>query len=121
MRLFMGVLTCALLLFCGCSNREIMEVRQMAINDVDITKISDGNYRGSFTYGKFTYEVETTVKDGQIRSINILSNRTTKPAKMAEGVIPRVIQQQKINVDAVSGATTTSKALLKAIENSLKQ
>jgi uncharacterized protein with FMN-binding domain len=30
-----------------------------------------------------------------------------------------MIREQKNNVDAVSGATTTSKALIKAVENAL--
>jgi len=34
-------------------------------------------------------------------------------------VIPRVLEAQNTNVDAVSGATTSSKALLMAIYNAL--
>jgi uncharacterized protein with FMN-binding domain len=48
-----------------------------------------------------------------------MQNRKTKYSKRAEGVIPRIIERQTPNVDAVSGATTTSKALMKAVENSL--
>jgi uncharacterized protein with FMN-binding domain len=38
---------------------------------------------------------------------------------MAEGVVKSILDQQKNDVDVVSGATTTSKALLKAVENAL--
>jgi len=40
-------------------------------------------------------------------------------AKKAAAVIPRVIERQMPNVDAVTGATATSKAILKAVERSL--
>jgi uncharacterized protein with FMN-binding domain len=35
---------------------------------------------------------------------------------MAEGVVKGIVGRQKNDVDAVSGATTTSKALLKVVE-----
>jgi uncharacterized protein with FMN-binding domain len=35
-------------------------------------------------------------------------------------VIPEIIKKQSPNVDAISGATTTSKALMKAVEKSLE-
>lgn len=60
-----------------------------------------------------------TVANHQIKDIAIIENRTTKHAKMAEGVVKRILERQKNDVDAISGATTTSKALLKATENAL--
>jgi len=36
-------------------------------------------------------------------------------------VIDKVIDEQKTNVDEISGATTTSKALLKAVESALSK
>jgi uncharacterized protein with FMN-binding domain len=47
-----------------------------------------------------------------------LQNRDTKHAVRAEGIVHEIINKQTPNVDAVSGATT-SKALMKAVENSL--
>ena len=38
----------------------------------------------------------------------------------AEAIIDQVIQNQSLEVDAVSGATTSSKTILKAIENALQ-
>jgi len=35
--------------------------------------------------------------------------------------LKRVLEQQRNDVDAVSGATTTSKALLRAVENALNK
>ena len=49
----------------------------------------------------------------------VVKNRATTHAETAEGVAQRVLEQQKNDVDVVSGATTTSKALLRAIENAL--
>ncbi len=103
----------------GCASHEMMMVRQMDIQNIDISSLGDGEYIGSFTYSGFEYEVKTIVNDHKIKDIVILHNRDTKHAKKAEGVVPEIIKNQTPDVDAVSGATTTSKALMKAVENSL--
>jgi uncharacterized protein with FMN-binding domain len=100
----------------GCTNAA---VRKMPINHVDLTQVKDGDYFGGYAYGGFSYEVRVSVANHQIKDIVIVKNRTTKHAKMAEGVVKRILEQQKNDVDAVSRATTTSKALLKATENAL--
>lgn len=91
----------------------------MKIQNVDINEIRDGDYIGAFSYGGFKYEVKTIVVDHKIKDIVILHNRDTKHARRAEGVVSEILESQTPNVDAISGATTTSKALMKAVENSL--
>jgi uncharacterized protein with FMN-binding domain len=102
---------------------QLKKVREMPINDIDLAHVSDGTFSGDFTYGlfgyDFTYVVETDIQSNRIIDIRVLKNRNTKHAKLAERVISRVIKAQSLNVDAHTGATTTSKAFLKAIERSL--
>lgn len=105
----------------GCAPREMRRVRHMEIRNIDLAKVPDGAHVGTFTYSDFKYKVKTLVKFRKILHIQVLQNRDTKYAKRAEGVIPRIIKRQTPNVDVVSGATTTSKVLMKAVENSLKQ
>lgn len=105
----------------GCSNAEVKAVRSMPINHVDLGKVKDGEYVGGFSYGGFAYEVSVKVADHQIKDIVIVKNRTANHAKMAEAVVKQILDRQTNDVDAVSGATTTSKALLKAVENALER
>jgi uncharacterized protein with FMN-binding domain len=125
-RKFTDRLNCfTLIAFCmsalfSCSMvSEILDVREMPINDVDLTVIHNGTYEGSFAYLDFVYVVHTTIVDHQIVEIKIVKNRDTKRAKMATVVVPRVVENQTPNVDTVSGASVTARALLKAIENSV--
>ncbi|MDD3498729.1 MAG: FMN-binding protein [Candidatus Moranbacteria bacterium] len=104
----------------ACKNNELKKVRSMQIDSVDFSTLKNGNHRGDFRYGDFTYTVEVFVCNSQIKAINVLENRNSKYARMAEGVTEKVLRQQRNDVDVVSGATTTSKALLKAIENALR-
>jgi uncharacterized protein with FMN-binding domain len=94
-------------------------LKAMPISEVDLASVSDGLHKGDFAYGGFNYEVEVAVKEHKIEDIKVLKNRNTFHAKRAEGVIEKVLKNQSLKVDAVSGATNTSIALLKAIENAL--
>ena len=64
-------------------------------------------------------QVRVTVADGAIRRIEILHHENGR-GKPAEAVLDRVIAAQSLRVDAVSGATSSSKVLLKAVENALR-
>jgi len=97
------------------------ETLNLTINAVDLSKLSDGSYKGSYSKGRFSYKVEVTVKDNRIESVNILSEPSTSVQELDNTIISRVLQQQSLKVDAVTGATATSKALLKAIENALNK
>ena len=113
------VLVLGLLVLAGCSRAELVAVRNLPINHIDLAQVKDGSYSGQYAYSGFTYEVKVNVAAHKITDISLVKNRSTKQAKMAAGVVTRVLDEQRNDVDAVSGATTTSKALLKAIENAL--
>ncbi len=116
------IMAVAISVLFGCSGyKEMKQVRNMSIKEIDLSTVSAGKYRGDFSYGGFTYEVEVSIKGHRIDNITILKNRDSIYAKEAETVIDRVLYSQSLNVDAVSGATTTSKALLKAVEGALSK
>jgi uncharacterized protein with FMN-binding domain len=114
------ILSVVVFLF-GCVNPEINKIRTMTIMDVNASGITDGKYPGSFTYGGFEYKIETEVAAGRITSIVMRSNRNTKHAKMAEGVIPKIIARQTPNVDAVSGATNSSRVIMNAAQDAIEK
>jgi uncharacterized protein with FMN-binding domain len=100
---------------------EIERVHATEINDVDLTTIEDGVYEGSFGYYGIDYGVKVTVKDHKIESIEVTETEDEEYAKKAEVVLDRIIGEQKITVDATTGATTTSMAFQKAVELALTQ
>jgi len=95
------------------------EIRKMEINNVDLNTMEDGVYGGTFAYSQTEYKVEVKISDHQIDSIDILSGGKSEYAKSAEQIVDTIIREQQIDVDVVSGATTSSKAILKAVENAL--
>ena len=94
-------------------------VGETAFDEIDIADVSDGIYIGEYDVNFIYAKVEVTVEDGEIVSINILEHRNAR-GKAAETVIEKIIEEQKTDVDAISGATNSSTVIKKAVENALK-
>jgi len=96
------------------------EVKKMAIDDVDVSRIADGTYEGSFSAYRWSNTVQVTVKSGKITAIETVGDPSFRDTATADELIARVKGRQTPQVDTVSGATVSSKAFLKAVENALK-
>lgn len=94
---------------------------KVTINDANLSLLSDGIYNGKYQAGRWTNKVNVTIKDHKITNINIVKDVLFSKEEVTKDLIDRVIEEQKINVDTITGATVTSKAYLKAIENALKE
>ncbi|GCF94190.1 FMN-binding protein [Enterococcus florum] len=92
-------------------------INQITIHDVDLSTVEDGEYIGEKDADIIGAKVKVTVKDHKIEKID-LEHRNDRGEK-AEVIPQRIIQQQKISVDAVSGATNSSKVIQKAVETAL--
>ena len=95
-------------------------VRRMTVNPVDLSKIADGVYVGSFKKGRFSYSVEVAVRDHRIQAVKATDPRRATNL-IIEQIFARIVQDQSVRVDTVSGASLTTKAVSKAAENALNQ
>ncbi|NPV02900.1 MAG: FMN-binding protein [Brevinematales bacterium] len=94
-------------------------IKDMPINDVDLSKLKDGVYKGEFNKGRWNYIVEVTVKGGRVTGITNVKAQYEELEKFSQDMTKTIIEQQKVNIDALSAATIDSKAFLKAVENAL--
>ncbi len=110
------------ILICLCiipfDNKVREEIRQMTIENVDLDKIEDGKYVGDYKNQLRTYSVEVTIKNHKITNIKPMNNSIS--SSTSNKLFDKVMKEQKVNVDTISGATITSKTILKAIETALK-
>jgi uncharacterized protein with FMN-binding domain len=97
-----------------------VNLSKIEIHNFDLTNTADGTYRGESVVGPVKVVLEVVVKDRAITTIDLLQHRNGL-GKKAEVIIPRVIDAQSLEVDVISGATGSSKAILQSIENALKQ
>lgn len=93
-------------------------VKETSFNDLDISNVPDGVYVGEYDVDFVYAKVEVTVQNGVITNIDILEHKNGR-GKPAEVVARRIMEEQKIDVDAVSGATNSSVVIKKAVENAL--
>ena len=96
-----------------------------SVRPINLSAVPDGTFRGSHRVTKNNFQVDVTVKTHQIKDIRIIKEENRVFEKKcalckAESLIQEVVNQQTIPVDAISGATQTSYAILKAIEDALR-
>jgi uncharacterized protein with FMN-binding domain len=95
-----------------------VNLKDIVINSPDLSTISDGVYRGNSKVGPVRVTLDVRVKDRVMTSIEIVRHFNGL-GKKAEAIVPAIIGAQSLAVDVVSGATGSSKAILKAVENAL--
>ncbi|MCE5286744.1 MAG: FMN-binding protein [Pelosinus sp.] len=94
-------------------------VAALAINDVDLAKVKDGTYQGSCDARFVAADVSVTVKNHKITAITLIRHKHDK-GQRAEVMPQMVLKAQSLKVDTISGATNSSKVILKAIETALE-
>lgn len=96
--------------------------KPVALSDgaFDLSKLSDGTYSGSCDNGLVKVKAEVLVENNAIVNIHLLEHDNGLGSD-AEVITHTVVQQQSVEVDAVSGATISSKTILKAVENALSE
>lgn len=112
----LAIILCILIF--GCSTA----YKSLTATMPDLASKADGVYRGNYNLSgapvKATLDV--TIQNQKIVKIEIIQHFCSPFGKKAEKIIDSIIDSQNLNVDAVSGATASSKTILKAVENALQ-
>ncbi|MDY3860057.1 MAG: FMN-binding protein [Candidatus Limivicinus sp.] len=94
------------------------KVDALTFDEIDLTKVEDGVYEGQCDTGVVRARVQVTVRDHRMESIELLEHENGRGAP-AEAILAQMVEEQTTAVDAVSGATCSSKVIRKAVENAL--
>ena len=94
------------------------KVNALDFANIDLSKVADGVYDGSCETGVVNATVQVTVRDHVITDISLVRHDNGRGAS-AEAVLQQMLRSQTTDVDAVSGATCSSKVIRKAVENAL--
>lgn len=95
-------------------------INGISIKEVNLAKVSDGTYKGSFDALMIEADTSVTVKNHKIVDIKLLHHKNER-GKPAEVIPMRVVKAQSLKVDTVSGATNSSKVILMSIQNALEK
>ena len=94
-------------------------VKETTIEEVNISDIPDGVFIGEYDVNFIYAKVEVDVSGGKIIDVRILEHRQER-GKAAEAVANEIVDEQRIDVDTVSGAMNSSIVIKKAVEVALK-
>jgi len=96
------------------------QLKTMEISDVDLSTARDGSYEGGYEEFPVIVKVKVTVQDHKITSVELIQHQTGQ-GKGAEDLPARIVEQQTLQLDSVSGATYSSRVILKAVQNALEK
>ncbi len=120
-RIMLISLTVLFVAFGILGNINLNKLRHMPIEDSDLSGLKDGDYNGSFVGGGGTYSVKVSVQGGRMTAIESSNDRESRYEIFSRPVTDRILERQNANVDGITGATTTSKCIMKAVEDALSQ
>jgi uncharacterized protein with FMN-binding domain len=116
LRIFTTALSSFLILWMGCSAG-----KTIIGGPIPHANLKDGTYDGTAANGPVRVKARVTINDQRIAGVDLIEHRTWKGGA-AEGIIPdRIIDKQSTKVDAVSGATMSSVAIMNAVEDAVKK
>jgi len=97
---------------------DLSGMSDIELRGLNLTSFDDGSYVGTFEHGRFTNTLIVHVESNEIIGIDIYDDVfAASVTNASDEVFRRVIEVQNTRIDAVSGATATTNAYLKAIEN----
>lgn len=101
--------------FTGCKMAPVIG------GEIEKDKLVDGIYEGEYKGGLNNAVVKVTVKNNKIVDIEIVKHNAMK-GKKAEPVIPaRIIEKQSTRIDAVTGATNSSRVIMNAVQKAIEK
>lgn len=97
------------------------KVKNENISGISAQEIADGTYTGSYDGYRWKNTIRATVSGGKITAIDIIEDQAAAIPEVSSQLFERVMQRQTTAVDVVTGATVSSKAYLKALENAFSR
>lgn len=102
----------------GNIESNLKELKYLEIEEVDLSTIEDGTYSGEYSALPVSAKVRVTVEGHQIKDIELVEHMNGQGSG-AETIPATVVEKQTLQIDTVSGATYSSKVIVKSIENAL--
>ena len=102
--------------FVGCTMAPIRGA------EIEQRRLVDGVYDGSYRHGPNSAMVRVTISGGKVVDIELIKHFASWMGDKANEIIPqRIVAEQSTDVDAVSGATNSSRVIMNAVQDALEK
>ena len=88
---------------------------------IDPALLKDGTYEGRYRGGPNQAVVSVSIVKGKISSIKVVEHQAWRGRKAEKPIVERIIASQSTAVDAVSGATNSSRVIMNAVQNAVEK
>ena len=109
----------SLFVSCGLVKYE-RKLKRTTVEEIDLSDVKDGEYAGYYDLHLVSAKVRVVVRDGRIQEL-ILEEHTHGDGYGADEIAERILAEQSVDVDAVTGATGSSTAIRKAVALALRE
>jgi len=115
------------LISCMTASDLSVYLASIPVSNIDFSRIPDGSYSGSYTVklpagasaAHPSVSVTARIVSGKAQAIEIVDPASFMDSSDWQSLISRVLDAQSLQVDAVSGASVSSKAFFKAVETAI--
>lgn len=125
--LLIGIASMLVLCLTNCRRLKLehTEAKNLPLNDIYFNNLNDGTYIGYYEGGMYKWRVctvEVLVNSGKVGNVEMLSSTDPGAENTSDSLLfDRLVKAQSFQIDVISGATLTSKAYLKAVEDALSK
>lgn len=112
---FAAFLLAAALLVGGCGTAPMLG------GPIPNERLSDGVVSGTYSHWPNKADVEVTIRDGKVVEIRIVHDRAWRGIKAEPVIVLRIIESQSTAVDAVAGATNSSRVIMNAVQQAIEK
>lgn len=92
--------------------------QRVIVNNVELVNLLDGEFIGAWVEVPIEVEVKVVIRDNTIKDVEILKHQKGMGGS-GESIVESILENQSLDVDTISGATASSKVILKAVEDAL--
>ena len=96
------------------------QARTLEVETPDLARLEDGVYQGEWSIPPVPAGVEVTMEDGRIAAPQ-LARPDRGLGGGADSLRPTSVHHPSLSLGPASGATVSSKCILKAVETALRQ
>lgn len=116
----LGVLAILLAVGLTAMGQVVKRAKGLPVSSPSLSTVADGLYLGEYVIEPVQVKVLVEVAGGKLQSVEILSH-VNGLGKAAEALAKTMVEKQSLEVDAVAGATVSSKCIVKAVEAALSK
>ena len=118
--ILLAIFICGGMMYSVFSSSQKRQLGALVFYDIDTTALKDGYYQGEAEIDFIRAKVEVEIKDQEMVAIDVLEYRHIF-GYHGEDILVKMVEEHRLDVDTIAGATLSSEVLRCAVNHALYQ